>query len=381
MLMIAAAVVVLMGLAWIIVEAPWSDDSAAISDEVERAINVATIHTPAVTPDPDLAIASPAAGDAGDRSDPLTMAQMALEAGMLTEPPDYSAWTLFGRVAASEPSNETAIAGLEAVAVALVARGRAALEQGRYDDAGRIVETILARLPDNDAAASLDEAIAIALTPSEPAPTPPPAPVASTDPGNQIEDLHTAFRAAMASNSVLQPAGSSAIDIVNEMISIAPDHELSRNDRRMLVTELLDRSAQSIEALDAEAARTWIDSARPLVRDGDPIEQAEARLAAHQIEAESQRIVSATELEIVNSVAPEYPRIPLERGLEGWVELEFTVDTEGVPYDINVLDASHQSFFRDEAVTAASQWRFEPVTFMNQRIPKRVVSRVRFELD
>jgi len=380
LLMIAAGVVVAMGLAWLLVEAPWSQSETTAIDEVDLAIGSAAAATPALAPVPALAVAVPDQATGGG-SDPLRMAQMALEAGMLTEPPEYSAWTLFGRVASSDPSDAAARAGLETVAEALAARGRAALEQGRYDAATGIVETIRARLPDHREAAALAEAIAIALSPPEPEPAPPPPAAAKADPTDRIADLHAAFRDAMARNAVLQPAGSSAIDVVGAMLALAADHEITENDRSMLVTELLDRSAQSIEALDAEAARTWIDSARPLVRDGDPLQQAEARLTAYLIEAESQKIVSAADLQIVSNVVPVYPRVPQERGIEGWVELEFVVDPAGATEDITVIDASHSSYFRDEAVTAVSQWRFEPVRFEDQPISKRVVTRVRFELD
>jgi TonB family protein len=313
------------------------------------------------------------------------MARMALEAGMLTEPQDYSAWTLFGRVVVSEPENSAARDGLFQVADALLLRAHSALEQGRYDDASAIAATIGERLPDHPGALTLIAEVERALRPPEPVLEPAPAEPAVVRsepvPVDPIPAIHAAFLDAMAQNAVLRPAGTSAVDIVKDMRSAAPDHELTIAARDMLVTEMLDRSKQSIEALDVRAAQTWIDSAAPLTDDAAEIERAQARLTRHLIETESQKMLPTSELTQLNSTAPEYPRIPLERGIEGWVELEFVVTTAGLTEDITVTNASHERYFRDEAIAAVAQWRFEPVVFMGQAISKRSYTRLAFVLN
>jgi protein TonB len=380
LLWLAAAGIAFMGLAWLVVAAPWSSPEAEILDEIAIA-----------TPDPisiavEDAVASVAAAPVS--SDPLHMAQMAFDAGMLIEPAEYSAWTLFGRVAANTPDNEAALAGLEQVANALLQRADAALEQGRYDDADGIAATIAERLPDFPGLRRLNAEIERAS-----APPPPPVPtrerpapqvvveVDEPDPVDQIPAIHSAFRDAMAENAVLRPAGTSAVDRVNEMLSIAPNHELTIAARDLLVTELLDRSQQSIEALDMRSAQTWIDAAAPLTGDPEQVERAQNQLTQHLITAESQRIVSASDLTQLHSVVPVYPRLPLERGIEGWVELEFVVSPLGLPEEIEVIDASHDRYFRDEAIAAVTEWRYEPVVFMDRASPKRAQTRLVFVLD
>jgi protein TonB len=85
-------------------------------------------------------------------------------------------------------------------------------------------------------------------------------------------------------------------------------------------------------------------------------------------------------LKIVDYVAPTYPRYAATRGIEGWVDLEFTVARNGATKDIEVGDASHERYFRDEAVEAVQQWRFEPRVFMDQPIDQRTFTRLRFVL-
>ncbi|MDX1563316.1 MAG: energy transducer TonB, partial [Gammaproteobacteria bacterium] len=249
--------------------------------------------------------------------------------------------------------------------------------------------TIIARLPNHGGARELEAAVANALAPPPPEPEPELEAVADAaepaaaviSPAELIPDMHAAFRDAMARNALLAPAGSNARDIVEEMLALAPDHELAEAARLMLVTEMLDRSAQSIEALDVTAATTWIDSAEPLSRDAGEIARARERVTEHLIDIESQRRMPASALELRHYVAPEYPRLPLARGLEGWVELEFTVATDGRIEDVEVTSSSHPDHFVEEAVEAVAEWEFEPVVYMDRTIPKRSYTRVAFVLD
>jgi TonB family protein len=377
LLWLAAGVVALMGLAWLIVAAPWSSPDA----EQLEDIAVAPV---GVVSDPLEAQAAPAAA-APRRTDPLHTARMALDAGMLIEPAEYSAWTLFGRVVASEPDNESARDGLEQVAAALLQRADTALEQGRFEDAAEIAATITERIPDHPGATALAAEVVRAMTPPEPVRIPetrkPPVVAQQPETVDPIPDMHDAFLNAMAQNAVLRPAGTSAIDIVNDMLATASDHELTIAARDMLVTEMLDRSAQSLEALDVRAAQTWIDSAATLSVDSAQVDRAQDRLTQHLIDAESQQMLPASDLNQVRFVAAEFPRIALDRGIEGWVELEFVVSPTGETENLTVIDASHERFFRDEAIAAVKEWRFEPVVFMGQAIPKRAYTRLAFVLD
>lgn len=377
LLWLAGGVVTLMGLAWLIVAAPWSSGAPEKLEE-----NAIPSPAPRVPPEIEQSERAP---DLPSLADPLRMAWMALEAGMLIEPEELSAWTLFGQIVAREPGNDAARDGMRQVAAALLQRGNVALEQGRFDDVSAIVATVTARIPDHEGALELAAAAERARQPPDPPsvqttsePDPDPDPDQEADP---VPELHVAFRDALSRNAILRPAGSSAVDVVTDMLAVAPEHELTRAARDLLVTELLDRSVQSIEALDVTAAQAWIDAAEPLAADHTRIELAQERLTRHLIETESKKILPASEMQQLLVTAPDYPRIPLERGIEGWVEVRFLVTPEGTTAAIEVIDASHDRYFREAAVAAVSQWRFEPYIFMDQAIPKSSVARVEFVLD
>jgi TonB family protein len=186
--------------------------------------------------------------------------------------------------------------------------------------------------------------------------------------------------AAMAGNRLLTPADSSARHFVEQMVAEKPDHELALADRDLLTTEMLSRSKQAVEGLDWDSARTWIDEAAKLEPDPAALAAAQETLTQGLITAEASQLLPASALEVVSYEPPEYPRSAVQRSIEGWVDLEFTVDENGRTKDIVVTDASNTRYFQDEAVEAVGKWRFEPRIFMDRAIPQRAYTRLNFVL-
>ncbi|MEN8721454.1 MAG: energy transducer TonB [Alphaproteobacteria bacterium] len=59
-------------------------------------------------------------------------------------------------------------------------------------------------------------------------------------------------------------------------------------------------------------------------------------------------------------VAPQYPRRALSRGIEGWVEVEFTISKVGTVENAVVNDADPPSIFNRAALKAVSKWKYKP---------------------
>lgn len=396
MLWIAGGAVAALGLIWLLLSHPWS--SAAAPAAVPAAVQP---EAPATAP-------STAAGrGTSDEAldNPLRMAELALEAGMLVEPEDYSAWSLFKQVLDADPDNAAAKDGLNRVAEQLLEQAGVALEQGRYDDARDTAQRILAVLPDDADAASLlakveanepKPAPAAAQRPSprsapapKPAPAkkaaPPPEPTVAEQPPaprvDRVLETRNAFRSAMSENRLLTPAGDSAKHYVELLMKIAPDNDMTKSAQRVLFDELIARSRQALEALDTDAARTWIDEAEQLGGDPGAVTRARSALTDSLVARESQRPLPASALKVTHYEPPQYPSGAARRGIEGWVDVEFTVATDGTTRDISVSDASDKSYFRDESVEAVSQWRFEPRVYLGRTIAQRLFTRIRFTLD
>lgn len=92
--------------------------------------------------------------------------------------------------------------------------------------------------------------------------------------------------------------------------------------------------------------------------------------------------IQYSEAVALRQVTPVYPNRALERGIEGFVLLEFDIDEVGRVIDPRVLDAEPEGVFERAALRAIERWRFqakvekgEPVI---QRNEKRLLS---FTLD
>ena len=59
-------------------------------------------------------------------------------------------------------------------------------------------------------------------------------------------------------------------------------------------------------------------------------------------------------------IAPDYPPRALSRGLEGWVQVQFTITATGTVKDAVVVNAEPKNIFDDAALKAIARWRYNP---------------------
>ncbi|MEG3193852.1 energy transducer TonB [Lysobacter sp. D1-1-M9] len=65
-------------------------------------------------------------------------------------------------------------------------------------------------------------------------------------------------------------------------------------------------------------------------------------------------------LEPIKRVEPRYPPEAARSGVEGFVEVEFTVDAEGKVESVSVVNARPSRTFESAAVSAVKKWTFAP---------------------
>jgi protein TonB len=68
----------------------------------------------------------------------------------------------------------------------------------------------------------------------------------------------------------------------------------------------------------------------------------------------------SSEAVLVKAVAPNYPRPALQAQQTGWVVVAFTVDVDGRPRDVKVVDSQPRIVFDHAAVDAVNRYRFTP---------------------
>jgi protein TonB len=80
-------------------------------------------------------------------------------------------------------------------------------------------------------------------------------------------------------------------------------------------------------------------------------------------------------------VEPQYPMSAKQRGVEGWVELRFTITAAGTVADIVVTASVPGTVFNKSAVQAVSKWKYNPKIENGTAVDRPGVrQRIKFEL-
>lgn len=92
-------------------------------------------------------------------------------------------------------------------------------------------------------------------------------------------------------------------------------------------------------------------------------------------------LILASELMPVAQVPPQYPLQAKRRHLEGYVDVEFTVDREGRVSDPKILAADPPNVFNRAVLQALRHWRFEPRLVDGLAVAVRAKQRIDFNLS
>jgi TonB family protein len=80
-------------------------------------------------------------------------------------------------------------------------------------------------------------------------------------------------------------------------------------------------------------------------------------------------------------VPPKYPARAASRHIEGWVKIEFTIQTDGSVDGAVVVDSEPENTFDDAALTAISKWKFKEKMVNGVAVPQRAVQKLQFKLE
>jgi TonB family protein len=81
------------------------------------------------------------------------------------------------------------------------------------------------------------------------------------------------------------------------------------------------------------------------------------------------------------TVRPVYPRDAAMAGIEGWVQVEFTLTELGMVKDPIVINSQPPDTFDQEALRTILKWRYRPIVENGTPVSKRVIQTIDFSLD
>ena len=80
-------------------------------------------------------------------------------------------------------------------------------------------------------------------------------------------------------------------------------------------------------------------------------------------------------------VPPKYPARAARRHIEGWVKVEFTIQTDGSVDNAVVVASSPEAVFDDAALTAIGKWKFKEKIVNGIAVPQRALQKLQFKLE
>lgn len=150
-----------------------------------------------------------------------------------------------------------------------------------------------------------------------------------------------------------------------------------------VMPETAIESMPELEKPQIEIPQTPPAREKPQMLDNDASHNPHSGLAVDwQREKFTLQKPSRREATPVFRVNPVYPHGPLQRGIEGFVDLGFDIDEKGATQNITVIAAQPERVFNKAAIKAVSKWRYEPRVIDGEGVYQSGLStRIRFTIS
>jgi TonB family protein len=340
---------------------PASSRLAFLDAQLARGLAVLAAAPPKPAASPPPVAASPTELDSV-----LSLATARLRRGQVVAPAGDSAAAYLDRAAQLGPADPRVAALRADVSAALISAARVVFDTDLAAAANLAGEA--RRLgPDSAALAALESDIGTAL---------------AREKQQQLADRLDTARQRLRSGALFAPAGDSAFDYLAGLQAEAPalaglpeEWEAFRQAAVVAIGSSIERGELSTADVELERlarAPAGAIAAQPLA----------AELASRRLqETYLATAAPASVMNVVSSVPAVYPAEMLQRGIDGWVELELVVDRNGRPRDVVVKQASPANRFDAAAVAAVQQYRFVPFEQDGRIYERRIAMRVRFQVQ
>jgi TonB family protein len=197
-----------------------------------------------------------------------------------------------------------------------------------------------------------------------------------------LAQLTHSFNQALEQGRVLEPASDSAKFYLAQLQQADAASPAATSARSAYAARALDEARNTLRSQDFSGTRRWLTEARTAGVDPGDIDKLDSALAAAQDEAQqASSIVNESTLVRARYVAPQFPQAARERGIDGWVDLQFLVDTDGAVSDVAIVGAQPAGIFEQAALDAVRHWRYQPVVHNGHLVSQRARLRLRFAVQ
>jgi len=183
----------------------------------------------------------------------------------------------------------------------------------------------------------------------------------------------------LAQGKLTEPDNDNALFYVNQLRTADPKNVALAQISGAVQGQILERARVALDAGDPEKSEALLQLAAGLGASSDldalndRIRQKKAK-GGDLLQMPEQSLTRANKLDV------QYPERALQAGIEGWVEIAYTVGPDGSVTNLKVVNATPPKVFEASAAKAVSRLRYQPVVQGGKAIPvgtqMRIVYRV-----
>jgi protein TonB len=203
---------------------------------------------------------------------------------------------------------------------------------------------------------------------------------------DQLQFLELA-RSRLAQGTVTEPENDSAFYYVNQLRTVDPQINGLPQMVSAVQQKMMERAREALDAADLVKAEAVLRQAKSL-GDSTDLEALNGRLLEAKLKADrgaqaspgNMQEVAENSLTRLKALQLKYPSRALERNIEGWVEISYTVTPKGKVVDVKALRADPVGIFEAAATDAVVHMNYKPVIKDGTAIAVTTKIRVAFRL-
>ena len=229
----------------------------------------------------------------------------------------------------------------------LVQMARAAIQQRNFNEGDRILAEMRAMGASQGTVSTVQRELTLAR--NQQAPQKPDMP--------QYLEL---AQSRLAQGKLTEPDSDSALYYVNQLRAADPKNSGLAAISAAVQGQIIDRARASLDAGDMDKTEALAQFAASIGASSD-VDALNERI--RQKKAAGGGILQMPEQSLtrLNKLDVQYPSRALQTGVEGWVEIGYTVGPDGSVSNVKALNANPTKVFEASAIRAVSHLRYQPV--------------------
>ncbi len=228
----------------------------------------------------------------------------------------------------------------------LVQMAHGAIQQRNYGDAERVLAEMHTMGAPAATVTGLQRELSQAKSQSAPKP--------------ELPQYLELAQSRLAQGKLTEPDNDSALFYVNQLRGADPKNSALPQISGAVQGQIVERARAALDAGDLDRSETLVQLATGLGASAD-LDALNDKIRQRKVAGAGPLQVPEQSLTRLTKLDVQYPPRALQSGIEGWVEVGYTVGPDGVVTNVKVLNATPPKVFETSATKAVSHLRYQPV--------------------